>query len=131
MRSRFTGKRLLLAAAVAGVSVAATTVPVQAAPPPDPQPQKADDCATALDVLSSFKLLPNQPDLGRTLCSVANQLNDGKGRYTHEVHTEYTDENGEKVQQDQDLGDVLWLRSLTVHVPTVNDHWYVYTSKKP
>lgn len=131
MRSRFTGKRLLLAAAVAGASVTAATVPAHAAPPPEYQ---VDDCAKALDVLSYFKLLPNQPDLGRTLCSVAQQQKEQKeqkDQYTNEVHTEYTDENGKKVERDKSLGSVEWLKSLTVQVPTVNDRWYVYTSKKP
>ncbi|MEU8307954.1 hypothetical protein AB0C84_30770 [Actinomadura sp. NPDC048955] len=129
MRSRFTGKRLLLAAAVAGASVAATTVPAQAAPPPDAQGYQVDDCAKALDVLSSFKLLPNQPDLGRTLCSIVQQQRDQKDQYSNEVHTEYTDENGKKVESDKSLGSVEWLKSLTVHVPTINDRWYVYTSR--
>ncbi|MGI5207952.1 hypothetical protein ACQEU6_41070 [Spirillospora sp. CA-108201] len=126
MRSRFTGKRLLLAAAVAGASVTATTVPAKAAPPPDHQ---VDDCAKALEVLSSFKLLPKQPDLGRTLCSIAQLQKDQKDEYTNEVHTEYTDENGKKVERDTALGSVEWLKSLTVNVPTTNDRWYVYTSK--
>ncbi|GAA2255051.1 hypothetical protein GCM10010402_07880 [Actinomadura luteofluorescens] len=129
MRSRFTGKRLLLAAAVAGASVAATTVPAQAAPPPDAQDYQVDDCAKALDVLSSFKLLPNQPDLGRTLCSIVQQQRDQKDQYSNEVHTEYTDENGKKVESDKSLGSVEWLKSLTVRVPTINDRWYVYTSR--
>ncbi|GAA4384190.1 hypothetical protein GCM10023088_52210 [Actinomadura verrucosospora] len=131
MRSRFTGKRMLLAAAVAGASVAAAAAPVQAAPPPDSEANQVDDCAEALNVLSSFKLLPNQPDLGRTLCSIAKQQRDQKDKYTNEVHTEYTDDNGKKVESDTSLGSVEWLKSLTVHVPTVNDHWYVYTSKRP
>lgn len=130
MRSRFTGKRMLLAAAVAGAAATAAAVPAQAAPPPDSEAKQVDDCAEALDVLSSFKLLPTKPDLGRTVCSLVKQQRDEKDPYTNEVHTEYTDDNGKKVESDTSLGPVEWLKSLTVQVPTVDDHWYSYTSKR-
>ncbi|MEU8119491.1 hypothetical protein AB0C21_12380 [Spirillospora sp. NPDC049024] len=126
MTSRFTGKRLLLAAAVAGASVTATTVPAQAAPPPAPETQKVDDCTSALDVLSHLKLLPRGAEPGRILCDVRDE---SKEQYSNELHTERTDASGKTVESDTLLGAYEWLRSLVVQVPAANDLLYVFTAK--
>jgi hypothetical protein len=132
MRSRFTGKRLLLPA-VAAASVMALAAPASAreeAPPPAPETHTPDDCAKALTVLSSFKLLPNQPDLGRALCAMSQEKKDEKSpsyTYTDKIDEEYTDEKGRTVENDKLLGlPVEWPKSLTVKVPTINERWYSY-----
>ncbi|WP_141582984.1 hypothetical protein [Actinomadura sp. WMMA1423] len=128
MRSRFTGKRLLLAAAVAGASVTAMTVTAQAAPPPAPEAQKVDDCATALDVLSDLKLLPRGAEPGRMVCVVHTET--VQESYTSVIHTEHTDESGKTVESDKVLSAAEWLRGLIVRVPTVDDIVYLYTAKQ-
>ncbi|WP_067461285.1 hypothetical protein [Actinomadura macra] len=70
MRLRITGKRLL-PAALAAASILVMAAPASALQaPPDPLAhEQEDDCARALKVLSILRLLPNSPDVARTLCS--------------------------------------------------------------
>ncbi|TDD72808.1 hypothetical protein E1293_32420 [Actinomadura darangshiensis] len=144
-----TGTRLLLPAAVAAASIVAMTVPATAqdAPPPAPQTSSQDQerCTKALSVLSVLKLLPSRPDFQRALCSLDQDQEQGQeqpqGRpqgqqasddYTDQISSKYTDDSGRTVEENKLLGlPVEWPKSLTVHVPTLNDHWYTYTSKKP
>ncbi|WP_433473475.1 hypothetical protein ACQPZP_32245 [Spirillospora sp. CA-142024] len=130
MRSRTTGTLLLLPAAVAAASVVAMTVPASAqdAPPPAPQTYKTDDCGKALNVLSYFKLLPNQPDLGRTLCSM-NRAKKEESPYTDKIDSLHTDDTGRTVEENELLGiPVEWPKSLTIKVPTFNEGYYTYKS---
>ncbi|TDD13573.1 hypothetical protein E1287_43220 [Actinomadura sp. KC06] len=155
MRSRISG-RTLLTAALAAATATAVAVPVAAheAPPPAPETYtepaadsttEKEDCALALKVLSYYKLLPNQPEVGRALCS-RNQAEqqesqpgeggpaEGRPQYetTDEINSKHTTSSGRTVEENKILGTpVEWPKSLTVHLPTVNDHWYTYTSKKP
>lgn len=134
-----TGKRLLLPAAVAAASVMAMTVPATAqdAPPPAPQTpsQEQERCTKALNVLSVLKLLPNRPDFQRALCSLNQdqpQNQQASDNYTDQINSKHTNDSGQTVEENKLLGlPVEWPKSLTVHVPTFNDHWYTYTSKKP
>ncbi|MFB4301647.1 hypothetical protein [Actinomadura sp. NTSP31] len=150
MRSRISGRRLL-PTALAAASVVAVAAPAsaQAAPPPDPAantttstPADNGDCAKAVSVLSVLKLLPNSPDLGKVLCS-ANTA--GKEQApaagtaqapaaTGNAQRPAADASAESAQKPQEynlLGlPVEWPKSLTVHVPTINDHWYVFKSKQ-
>ncbi|MFI0487575.1 hypothetical protein [Actinomadura sp. 9N215] len=176
MRSRISG-RTLLPAVLAAAAVTAVGAPALArhAPPPAPDAQSEpaaetyteDDCAQALKILAHYKLLPNQPDVGRTLCSLnqekkqeqeqaaqdqpaqdqAAQGRPTEGRptegrpaggrpaqseKTNQISSKHTTESGKVVEENKILGvPVEWPKSLTVHVPTVNDHWYTYTSKEP
>lgn len=150
MRSRISG-RGLLPAALAAASVVAVAAPASAqkAPPPGPAtsttttstPADDGDCARAVRVLSELKLLPNTPDLGKILCS-ANTAGKAKAPATGTAQApatgsaqrpaaETATESPQNTQEYNLLGlPVEWPKSLTVHVPTLNDHWYVYKSNK-
>jgi len=151
MRSRISG-RGLLPAALAAASVVAVAAPASAqeAPPPGPAttttttstPDNNDDCAKAVRVLSVLKLLPNTPDLGKVLCS-ANTAGKAQApaatgtaqrpaaETATQTATQTAAEPAAKTQEYNLLGLPLeWPKSLTVHVPTLNDHWYVYKSTK-
>ncbi|GAA0226796.1 hypothetical protein GCM10009527_024020 [Actinomadura nitritigenes] len=158
MRSRISG-RGLLPAALAAASVVAVAAPASAqkAPPPGPAtsttttstPADDGDCARGVRILSELKLLPNTPDLGRILCS-ANTAGKAKAPATGTAQApatgnaqrpaaetadrpaaETATESPQNTQEYNLLGLPLeWPKSLTVHVPTLNDHWYVYKSNK-
>lgn len=148
MRSRTTG-RSLLPVALAAVTVTAMAVPASAqdAPPPAPETfgeappavtesAEQERCAEALKVLSILKLLPSKPDIQRALCSLDQPETrpdiQEADAYTNEISSKYAADSGKAIEQNNLLGlPVEWPKSLTVHVPTVNDHWYTYTSKKP
>ncbi|MFI0374499.1 hypothetical protein ACH35V_42135 [Actinomadura sp. 1N219] len=154
MRSRISGTTLL-PAVLAAATITAVAVPVAAheAPPPAPETytepaadgaaeadgaSEKDDCALALKVLSHYKLLPNQPEVGRALCSrnQAEQQEEesqpGEGGPAEGRPAQRTTSSGRTVEENRVLGTpVEWPKNLTVHLPTVNDHWYTYTSKKP
>ncbi|MGI5327192.1 hypothetical protein [Actinomadura nitritigenes] len=154
MRSRISG-RGLLPAVLAAASVVALAAPASAqeAPPPDPAttttttstPADSGDCARAVRVLSELKLLPNTPDLGKILCS-ANTTGKAKEPAAATAQAPATGnakrpaadkaarpaaETPRNTQEYNLLGlPVEWPKSLTVHVPTVNDRWSVYKSAK-
>ncbi|QKG21295.1 hypothetical protein [Actinomadura verrucosospora] len=154
MRSRIS-VRGLLPAALAAASAVAVAAPASAqdAPPPGPAttttttstPADNGDCARAVKVLSVLKLLPSTPDLGKVLCSENTAGKQGAVGKDNTVGKEQAPATGtaqrpasekasESAQQSQEynlLGLPLeWPKSLTVHVPTLNDHWYVYKSTK-
>jgi hypothetical protein len=148
MRSRISG-RGLLPAALAAASVVAVAAPASAqeAPPPGPAtsttttstPDNNDDCARAVRVLSVLKLLPSTPDLGKVLCS-ANTADKAAAPApaSAPAPANATDtaqrpaaESAQNTQEYNLLGlPIEWPKSLTVHVPTLNDHWYVFKSNK-
>ncbi|TYB41245.1 hypothetical protein [Actinomadura chibensis] len=155
MRSRITGRTLLPVLAAAAVAVPAVPAAALAAPPPapdaaapsaagpsaagpsagsaGPQTQSTSDCAKALQALTSLKLLPERPDLGRVICTSRAEKDAPPARddAAGQVTSEHPAANGRTVREDTILGvPVEWPRSVTVHVPTVNDHWYTYTAKK-
>ena len=136
MRSRMYAR--LLPAALAAATVTAIGAPAwaQEAPPPAEETHTEQECVEALKILSYFKLLPDQPDVGRTLCSMneANQQQEEgtqQDAYTKELDSQYTTENGETVEHSKLLGlPVEWPKTLTVHVPTVNDRWHSYSAPR-
>lgn len=99
-------RRTLLPAVLAAASVTALAVPATAAaPPPAPdaynepaeQSYTKDDCAQALNILTHFKLLPNQPDVGRTLCSLNEknrQEQAAQNEKTTEINSKHTASTG-------------------------------------
>ncbi|TDC80805.1 hypothetical protein [Actinomadura sp. 7K507] len=134
---------VLAAAAVTPIGAPAWA---QEAPPPAEETYTEGECAEALKILSYFKLLPDQPDIGRTLCSMNEAKHQDETQqeathqeathqeaaqqddYTSELDTEYTSETGQTVEDSKLLGvPVEWPKSLTIHVPTVNDRWHSYT----
>ncbi|MWA06234.1 hypothetical protein F8568_038980 [Actinomadura sp. LD22] len=136
MRSRISG-RGLLPAALAAASVVAVAAPASAqeAPLPGPTPSTTTastpddnkDCARALQVLSALKLLPSTPDLGKVLCS-ADTAEKAPASASGSARRPAA-ESAQKTQEYNLLGlPVEWPKSLTVHVPTLNDHWYVFKS---
>ncbi|MDL4819236.1 hypothetical protein [Actinomadura opuntiae] len=149
MRSRISGRRLL-PTALAAASVVAVAAPASAlaAPPPGPAttttstPADNDDCAKAVRVLSVLKLLPGTPDLSKVLCSVntggKEQAAPAAGKEqapaAGSAQRPAADASAESAQKPQEynlLGlPIEWPKSLTVHVPTINDHWYVFQSKQ-
>ncbi|RFS83250.1 hypothetical protein D0T12_24210 [Actinomadura spongiicola] len=143
MRSRISGRRLLPAAiAAATVTTMAVPASAQEAPPPAPKTYTEDDCVHALNVLSHFKLLPAQPDVGRILCSMSRpQQQPTQEQYTQEQYTQqpYTKELSS--QQTADSGQVReevkilslpvrWPLNLSLYVPTVNDQWVTYSRNR-
>lgn len=134
MRSRTFGILLPAALAAATVTAIGTPASAQVAPPPAEETYTEEECAQAVKILSYFKLLPNQPDVGRALCSlnIAKQEDETRpDEYTSELDTKYTAESGETVQENKLLGlPVQWPKSLTVYVPTTNDRWHAYTATK-
>ncbi|HEU5032949.1 MAG TPA: hypothetical protein VFV01_49085 [Spirillospora sp.] len=146
MRSRISG-RGLLPATLAAASVVAVAAPASAqeAPPPGPAtsttttstPDNNEDCAKAVRVLSVLKLLPNTPDLGKVLCSASTaEKAPAQTPAQAPAPANATDsaqrpaaESAQKTQEYNLLGlPIEWPKSLTVHVPTLNDHWYVFKS---
>ncbi|TMQ91887.1 hypothetical protein ETD83_28785 [Actinomadura soli] len=146
---------VMAAAAPVAAHEAPPPAPETNAEPAAESDVEKEDCALALKVLSYHKLLPNQPDLGRALCArnqakqqeqstqdqpaedQAAQGGPAEGRpaqteSTKEINSKHTTGNGRIIEENKVLGvPVEWPRNVTVHVPTVNDHWYTYTSKKP
>ncbi|TDC48746.1 hypothetical protein E1281_24295 [Actinomadura sp. KC345] len=130
----------LLPAALAAAAVTAIGAPAwaQEAPPPAEETHTEQECVEALKILSYFKLLPDQPDVGRTLCSMnkANQQEEGthqdglhQDAYTQELDSKYTTETGQTVEDSKLLGlPIEWPENLTVHVPTINDRWHSYSA---
>ncbi|MFG2091229.1 MULTISPECIES: hypothetical protein [unclassified Spirillospora] len=151
MRSRISGRLLPAALAAATVTAIAAPATAQEAPPPAEETYSEGECAEALKVLSYFKLLPDQPDIGRALCSMnaekqeetpqdamqqdqaqddaAQQEDAAQEQTTDELSSTYTTDTGQTVKENKLLGiPVEWPKSLTVHVPTVNDQWHSYTA---
>jgi hypothetical protein len=144
-------------AAVSVVAVAAPA-PAQEAPPPGPAtttttstPADSDDCARAVRILSELKLLPNTPDVGKILCSATNggkatapaaQPAAGTAQapaagtaqrpaaeHAAQPAAKPAAETAQNTQEYNLLGlPVEWPKSLTVHVPTINQRWAVYKS---
>ncbi|XRQ12780.1 hypothetical protein ACN3XK_18395 [Actinomadura welshii] len=141
MRSRIAGRLLPAVLAAATATAIGAPASAQEAPPPAEETYSEEECTEALKILTYFKLLPNQPDIGRALCSlnVAEQQQAPETAqepvqqddYTNEINSQYTTESGKAVEENTLLGiPVEWPKSLTIHVPTVNDHWHSYTSTK-
>ncbi|MGP4029751.1 hypothetical protein [Actinomadura sp. 3N407] len=140
MRSRISGRLLPAALAAAAVTAIAAPATAQEAPPPAEETYTEEECAEALGILSYFKLLPDQPDIGRALCSMnaAKQQEEAEQEeaqqqheYTSELESQYTTDTGKAVEENKLLGiPVEWPKSLTIHVPTINDQWHSYTYTK-
>ncbi|WP_121434518.1 hypothetical protein [Actinomadura pelletieri] len=146
MRSRIYGRRLLtVAIAAATVTTMAVPASAQDAPPPAPKTYTEDDCVHALNVLSHFKLLPAQPDVGRILCSISRPLQQEQYTqeqytqqpytqpqpYTKELSSQYTTDSGQ-VREDLKILSlpIKWPLNLSLYVPTANDRWVMYSRNR-
>ncbi|MEU8803737.1 hypothetical protein [Spirillospora sp. NPDC048819] len=139
MKSRISGRLLPAALIAATVTAIAAPAMAQAAPPPAEQTYNEAECAQALQILAYFKLLPDQPDVGRALCSMnAAEQKDWtrqdepqqqmqQEQTTKVLSTTYTADNGKAVKETKPLGTaVVWPESLMIQVPTIDDQWHSY-----
>ncbi|TDE21989.1 hypothetical protein [Actinomadura sp. 6K520] len=129
MKSRTAAKLLPVALAVATVTAigAPTSASAEEAPPPQAEgPYSEQDCTQALQILSYFKLLPNQPDVGRVLCSInattAPEDMPQQNAHADEPNSAYLTEPGQSAQQNGLLGlPAEWIQNLTAYVAAI-DH---------
>lgn len=152
MRARITGRATLPAVVAASVvAVAAPAVAQVAVPAADAAPvavpvEKNKDCERGLELLKQIKLLPGQPDLAKTLCTLDDDKSTGKeepGRpeglqmprdYTPPAAGQPTEQNTREhdvaEHQDRLLGLPLdWPEGLTVWIPTFqHGEWHSYSN---
>ncbi|XRQ12668.1 hypothetical protein ACN3XK_17770 [Actinomadura welshii] len=118
----------LLPVALAAATVTAIGAPASAEEAPPPQAEATyseQDCTQAVQILSYFKLLPNQPDLGRVLCSIS-VASAPEGATQQDAHADepngaHLTEPGQPAQQNALLGlPAELIQDLTTYVSTVN-----------
>ncbi|MEV5826454.1 hypothetical protein AB0L25_12835 [Spirillospora sp. NPDC052242] len=155
MRARITGRATLPAVVAASVVAVAAPAVAQVAVPaamdPDPAPvavpvDKDKDCEQGLEFLKQIKLLPKQPDLAKTLCTLDTDKSSGEeepGRpqglqmprdYTPPAAGRPTEQNTRDhdvaEHQDKLLGLPMdWPEGLTVWIPTLQQgQWHSYSN---
>ncbi|MFD0905427.1 hypothetical protein [Actinomadura sediminis] len=154
MRARITGRATLPAVVAASVVAAAAPAAAQVAVPAaamDPAPvavpvEKNKDCERGLELLKQIKVLPGQPDLAKTLCTLdadksSSEEEPAKPRglqmprdYTPPAAGQPTEQNtrAHDVAEHQDklLGLPMdWPEGLTVWVPTFQQgEWHSYSN---